>query len=342
MAGVDLVIELPAVWASSPAERFASAGVELLSKTGIVSVLSCGSESGNAKALTECAAQLEEAENSLLLRNLLKEGMTYASAREKAMGALFGADRAAFLREPNNILALEYLKAIRKLDQPMHFSTVERLGAGHNSCEASDKTASASLLRKMLGSGDILLQKKAMHFLPENTQTLFQKALDDGQYVSNPSKLDCAVLYTLSERTADELKTLPDISEGLENRFLEAVKTAQSVDELLSMVKTKRYTMSRLRRILYNMMLGNTKALTLTSPPYIRILDFEGERGRYLLKEMKKKSTLPIYHSMAQLERDFPEYAAVEKRATRLFNLSCSSFGQENEYMKFTPYSAKH
>ena len=128
------------------------------------------------------------------------------------------------------------------------------------------------------------------------------------------------------------MQALPDISEGLENRFLSAVKEASSVEELLQTVKTKRYTMSRLRRVLWCMMMGTTAALQQTAPPYLRVLDFRAGSGQELLREMKKKSTLPVYHSMAKLERDFPAYAAVEKNATMLFNLCCNRVQHTSEY----------
>ena len=136
---------------------------------------------------------------------------------------------------------------------------------------------------------------------------------------------------------ADALREVPDVSEGLENRLIRAAEETESVSGLLEAVKTKRYTMSRLRRIVWNLMLGNTRALTLSHPPYLRVLAFEKDRGREILGQIKKNSSLPLYHSMAQLERDFPAYAAVEKRASMLWGLCCPEPVRENEYPKNEP-----
>lgn len=332
--GADLVLELPAVWACAPAERFASAGIKLLAGTGCIDFFSCGSESGNRQALPDAAAAACEAERSPILSRFLKEGLTYAAARQKAAEALAGPDTAAYLRDPNNILTIEYLKANAALPSPMGFMTVRRAGTGHDSDKPSDGFASASLLRKMLAEGD----KKAMDYIPPAAAPLFREALSAGRYAPNMEPMDRAILYRLLTMTPEQLRRLPDISEGLENRFLSAAKKAGSVEELLSQVKTKRYTMSRLRRILWYMMLGTTEKLMQSSPPYLRVLDFRADTGRELLREMKKKASLPIYHSMAQLERNFPEYAAIEKNATVLWNLCCPKIQKINEYPLIRPY----
>ncbi len=337
--GADLVLELPAVWASAPAERFASAGISLLYGTGCVSFFSCGSEAGNADQLEKAALLLEEAERSPMISQFLKSGMTYAAAREKTFETLAGSKISGLLCDPNNILALEYLKANRRLHTPMNFMTVKRKGAGHDSDNMSEDTASASFLRDLLGKGQ---WEKAFRFLPAESIPVFQEALTAGRFAPSYKPLDRTILYRLYGMTPEKMRELPDLSEGLENRFLAMAEKASSVEELLTNIKTRRYTLSRLRRILWNMMLENKNTLTASSPPYLRVLDFEGVKGRMLLKEMKRTARLPIYHSMAELERDFPAYAAVEKNATLLFNLCCSPIGQVSEYPKHIPFVRNH
>ena len=333
IAGADVVLELPAVWACAPAERFAFAGVRLLHGTGCVDALSCGSESGDAEALMQAADAALKAESSALLTGFLKGGLTYAAAREKAAEALAGAENAGLLRDPNNILAIEYLKANAALPGPMDFMTVKRAGAGHDSDTPAEGFASASMLRTMLAQDE----QKAKPYIPAEVLPVFREALAAGRYAAGMTPMDRAILYKLSAMTPEQLQALPDISEGLENRFLSAVKEATSVEELLQTVKTKRYTMSRLRRVLWCMMMGTTAALQQTAPPYLRVLDFRAGSGQELLREMKQKSTLPIYHSMAKLERDFPAYAAVEKNATMLFNLCCNRVQHTSEYPLIRP-----
>ena len=332
--GADLVLELPAVWSSAPAERFAAGAVEILAGCGCVKTISCGSESGDAARLIQAAKAVREAENSPLVSQLLKTGITYAAAREQAVRQICGDQAADLLHSPNNILAIEYLKANARMTAPMDFFTVRRQGAAHDSDQA-EETASASMLRSLYA------EKKADtadRYIPEPALEIFSNALKEDRGNTDPSRLERAILFRLQTASAEELKLLPDISEGLENRFLTAAKQARSLDQLLEMVKTKRYTLSRLRRIVWNLMLGNTRALTVSSPPYIRVLDFNQTSGRELLRQMKKSASLPIFHSMAQLEQSFPEYAAVEKRATQLFNLCCPAICDVTEYPKIVPW----
>ncbi len=333
--GADLVLELPAIWASAPAERFAAGAVHILAGTGIVEAISCGSESGDGDSLEKAARELAEAEKSPLLLSLLKEGRTYAAAREETVRRLCGETAAALLREPNNILALEYLKAIQQENaagQNLSFYTVKRLGAGHDSPETAGGTASASKLRQMLQEGE-----DWEAFIPEAIRPLFAEALQRGEAGTDPRLLDRAVLYELLRTPPDKLRTLPDISEGLENRFLKAAETARSVEELLTQVKTKRYTLARLRRILWNLVLQNRRELTGSLPPYIRVLAFQEGTGEKLLREMGRKSSLPVYTSMAALKRDFPEIAEIEQNATRLFGLCCPQPVFISEYPRLRP-----
>ena len=336
LCGADLVLELPAVWACAPAERFAAGAVEILAGCGCVSMISCGSESGDSQQLRQAADAIREAETSPLVARLLKTGITYAAAREEAVRQLCGGQTADLLRSPNNILAIEYLKANAVLNHPMDFFTVRRQGAAHDSDQASGQTASASMLRSLYAAEEGAL---AGEYIPPAALEIFTRALQRGEGNTDPARIERAILYRLKTASADELKILPDISEGLENRFLAAARTARSLPELLDTVKTKRYTLSRLRRIIWNLMLGNTRSLTLSSPPYLRVLDFNQTRGRELLRQIKKNAALPVFHSMADLEKTFPVHAEVEKRATMLFNLCCPEVAEVTEYPKIVPYS---
>ena len=334
-AGADLVVELPAAWASAPAERFAPGAVHILAGAGVVDAVSCGSESGDGAALEQAARALIKAERDPLLPRLLAEGKTYAAAREEAVRTLCGAETAALLREPNNILALEYLKAAateKKAGRPLSFFTVKRLGAGHDSDTPEGGTASASKLRQMLGTGG-----DWAGYIPEEARPLFLDALEKGEAPADPRRMDRAVLFKLLSTPPETLRRLPDVSEGLENRFLKAAEKAKTAEELLGMVKTKRYTLSRLRRILWNLMLENREALTASLPPYIRVLAYRDGTGQQLMREIGRKGALPLYTSMADIRRDFPEIAEVELNATRLFGLCCPEPVRVDEYPRLRP-----
>ena len=168
--GADLVLELPAVWASAPAERFAAGAVEILAGCGCVKMISCGSESGNAGLLIQAAEAVRKAENSPLVSQLLKTGITYAAAREEAVRQIYGYSAADLLHSPNNILAIEYLKANAGLAAPMEFFTVQRQGAVHDSDQA-EETASASMLRGLYAEKESdtvisLFRNLHLRFLP--------------------------------------------------------------------------------------------------------------------------------------------------------------------------------
>ena len=337
LSGADLVLELPAVWASAPAERFAAGAVQILAGCGCVDMISCGSEAGDAHLLQQAADAVRQAECSPAITGLLKTGITYAAAREQAVRGLYGDRVADLLHSPNNILAIEYLKANAGLTHPMEFFTVRRQGAAHDSSQTKGQTASASFLRSLYASEEA---STAGEYIPPAALEIFTHVLKQGSANTDPARMERAILYRLQTATADELKILPDISEGLENRFLTAAKTARSLSELLDMVKTKRYTLSRLRRIVWNLMLGNTRA----ADPLLAALPAGAglqpdSRGRELLRQIKKNASLPVFHSMADLERTFPVYAEVEKRATTLFNLCCPEVAEVTEYPKIVPYS---
>ena len=330
--GADLVLELPAVWASAPAERFAAGAVAVLAGTGVVDALSCGSESGDAPALQRAAALLPQAEQSPLLPAFLSEGMTYAAARQKAAARLAGPEAAALLREPNNILALEYLKAMQAQKAGFRFFTVRRLGAGHDSPSPEGDTASASAIRRLLAEGEGWAR-----YIPAEVYPLFADAVREGKAGTDPERMGRAALYKLLSSSPEALREIPDVAEGLENRFRKAAEEAASISGLLELVKTKRYTLSRLRRILWNLMLDNRKALTAGLPPYIRVLACRKGTGQQLLREIGQNGSLPLYASMADIRRDFPEIAQVELNATRLFGLCCPEPARINEYPRLRP-----
>ena len=193
-------------------------------------------------------------------------------------------------------------------------------------------TASASKLRQMLGAGEDWAA-----YIPAEARPLFLDALERGEAPADPRQMDRAVLFKLLSTPPESLRQLPDISEGLENRFLKAAERAGSAEELLGLVKTKRYTLSRLRRILWNLMLGNREPLVVSLPPYIRVLAYRDGTGQQLMREIGQKGTLPLYTSMADIRRDFPEIAEVELNATRLFGLCCPEPVRIDEYPRLRP-----
>lgn len=322
-SGVNLVIELPAVYSVAGAEKFASAGVSLLSALGVVDVLSFGSESGDIKALSKCADACLCKKVSEKTAEFLETGISYPNAREKAVELIYGKNISKLLKTPNNILGVEYLKSLKNTSIAPF--TVKRKGALHDSKDFSENIASASLLRETLATKDI---KNTENFFPEEAFDIFSEEFAKG-HTASMDKLSETILYKLRSMSVSDFKKLPDVSEGLENRLFEASKLATSPNDFLNRVKTKRYTLSRIKRIVIFALLGIEKTLLDTPPQYIRVLAFD-EKGKALLKEAKEKSSLPIYHSFAKIRKDFPKFAQKEALASDLFRYACKVIPKGN------------
>lgn len=262
--GADLVIELPAVYAAANAERFAGGGVRIANALKSVNYLAFGCEDDDISELKKAADAPSDSRINSLVKQKMQDGDYYPRAFEAAVREVLGNRTADFLSTPNNILAVEYL---RQLDERIKPLPIKRIGAVHNSQIASENYASASHIRELLRNG-----KSAQGFLPE--------APEDITY---PEKLDTALLYRLRTISAEELRSLPEVCEGIENRIITAAQTASSADELISAVKTKRYTHARIRRILACALLGITEELQSRKADYCRVLGFTNE-GAKLLK----------------------------------------------------------
>lgn len=310
--GIDLVLELPVLYALGSAERFADGAVALLQATGCLDTLVFGSESGDLPALERAARLCLEAEKSPLLRQLLKEGCSYPTARERAVAQLGGKSVSALLSSPNNTLGIEYLKAMQRRKATFGAQTILRVGASHDG-EPEGDFASASWLRRHALAGEELSS-----YLPVQPADSAPR-----QSFADPARLEAAILWRLRSMTAEDFSRLPDVTEGLENRLYAAARTAPSVSDFLAAVKTKRYPLARLRRIICYAMLGIRAEDCVKPPAYLRIIGFN-DRGKELLRAIDRRCALPLMSSFAELERRFPDFALPEKTATDLQALACA------------------
>jgi predicted nucleotidyltransferase len=282
--GVDLVLELPTVWASSSAEGFAMGAAALLDATGVVDTLSFGSESGSLDKLQTAADCLLTEEYRQALAQLLETGMAFAAARQRAAISCIGAG-AACLASPNNNLAVEYLKALRRLDSHMIPMTVPRQGAGHDADEAAEGFTSAGALRKMLLEGR---WTQAEPYLP-----------DGGAQLLKASGLACldwcerGVLARLKTLSPSDFAQLPDSGEGLCNRLADAALRGCSLEEIYTLAKTKRYAHSRVRRLVLWAFLGLTAADRPERPLYVRVLGMN-ERGQTVNEEVSSYCAVAV------------------------------------------------
>jgi cytidyltransferase-like protein len=284
--GADLVIELPVVFSLNTAQKFAFGAVSTLKATGVINTLVFGSECGEVNELKKAAELMlnEPEEVSAEIKELIKSGKSYPSARAKAYGNC-GAD---VLSSPNDILGAEYIRAARQIGMTCEFVPVKRVGPEHDSSEIHQSTASASEIRRIIRSGGDITD-----FIPMSADFP----------IYDSSRLDAAIIAKLRTCGSEYLSNINDVGEGLENRFIAAASVTHTLDSLCKAVKTKRYTLSRIRRIAWSSYLGLTKELCSLSPSYIRILGMN-DKGKAILKQMKKTASLPIVVKAADYKND--------------------------------------
>lgn len=318
--GVDLVIELPVPWAVSTAELFAKGGLSILQGLGCVDALAFGCETADKEMLIKAADAVCDIKVHEQIKEELTGGITYAVSRENAVRKLYGDKIADIISKPNNILAVEYLKAMRSLGSNFDIMPILRRGAEHDSLKENGEFSSASALRIMLERGD----EKAFEYMPCGSVAEFKRLQNVGRAPVAIDDSERAILSRLRMLTVEEIKEAPDISEGLENRIYNAIQSATSLEELYSIVKTKRYTHSRIRRIITSLYLGIAPQDALHKVPYIRVLGFN-ERGREILRAAKDNAAMPIIMKSSQ-SYDLPEYGKhifdLECKATNLYNLA--------------------
>ncbi len=278
--GVDLVIELPVCYSINSAERFAYGAVAIADKMGVIDALCFGSEAGEISDFVTAAELLnnEPKEVSQKISELMDKGINYPQAREKAYK---GHINSELLSKPNNILGLEYVRALKKLNSKIEPKTIKRIGAGYNEIGYVGEFNSATGIRECIKN-----REEYKQFLPKSAYELTDKA----EKFSEEALFD-VLRYAVMTLGTQKLKDINDVSEGLENKIYKAVLDAKSFSEALDIIKSKRYTMSRIRRILYSVILGFKKEEK--EPEYIRVLGMNC-LGREILREMKEKSCLPI------------------------------------------------
>ena len=307
--GIDTVIELPVTYACASAERFAFGGIFLLKSLGCVDEIYFGSECGDISLLENTADILLSADIPEKIKKYLSLGQTFAKARENAVSEI-SETAADILRYPNNILAVEYIKSAKILDTSFSVNTVRRTGTGHNSTMTNGNIASATLIRQMITQNNNDFKK----YIP----------FSDIPDIHSFSKLETAFLYSLRMMSPDKFSVLPDVSEGLENRLYSAVRNGISSDDILSLAKTKRYTMSRLKRILLYAFLGISRSDCDILPQYIKILGFSS-KGRTVLRKMRETAGLPVimrYSDVRKLSSDARYIYSLESRCDDIYALS--------------------
>ena len=310
LCGADIVCEMPVLWSMSTTQNFALAGVWQLYNMGCEKIV-FGSESGDIEALKKAADVLSGDGFFTIATEKAKSGVTFAVAREQAAAEL-GVD-ISLLQNANDNLGIEYISAAKKLNLPIEFHCIKRLGAMHDSREIVGGFVSASLIREELLKGNIGYVER---FMPREVRGIIQP-----EQIADISRLENAVLCSLRTKTPQELKNLPDISEGLENKIYFSARVATSLDELYNMIKTKRYTMARIRRLVLSAFLNFDGKFFMRTPPYVRLLGFSPQGAAHLKKPQGIIPVITRASQIKELEKDSRQVFETECRATDIYAL---------------------
>lgn len=286
MNGVDLIIELPAMHSMQSAEIFAENAVYILNSLNLIDTIAFGTETDNSEVLTETANLLanEPAMFKSIIRAEMNSGVPFFTARANAVGKMLGKAHMSALSSPNNILAIEYIKALIRLNSRIKPLAIKRIGTGHDKAGAADGISSASQIREFICCNNI----DYLNLVPENCHTIYKNAKKH-----DISKLDSAVIAHFLKTDAEDIQNAPDVSEGLENKIKKSAQSAKNIRELCDFAKSKRYSYSRIRRIVLNSYLNISTKDQKTRPQYVKALNFT-DIGQRMLHHIKSSGVLPV------------------------------------------------
>lgn len=324
--GADLVIELPAVFALAPAQRFALGGIALLHSMGVVTDLLFGAETDRLDTLTSVSHILEKEppEFSGKIKEKLSLGVNYPTARECALKELFPGG-GNLLSTPNNILGVEYQRALLRLSSPIRPHIVKRFGSGHHDMETAGAIASATAIRSLLEK-----QESVESFVPAESMEIIRTAVSSREAPVNAKWFEPILMASLRTKKVSDIAAISEVCEGLENRIMEAAYRVSTLEELVECVKSKRYTQTKIERILWKSLLGITQEFDNGPPEYIRILGMN-QTGMKLLSAAKKNAALPLITKPSRLRgNDMFEF---DVRTSGIYSLAFpSNRVYRNEY----------
>lgn len=328
--GADLVIELPTIYSISSAENFAEGAVKILNSLKIVDTLSFGMEASDIATLNNIANVLytEPKEYVTMLSHELQKGNSFPKSRENALMMYLNDIKryANVMSGSNNILAIEYLKALRKTKSSMTPIGIKREKVLYQDEYVVDEFASATAIRKMLMTRQFDDIRKVM---PKSSYMILGGELKQGHYVIDLSKFEKEIIYTLRRMSIEQIKDLPDVTEGLENTIKNAADSCNTLDELINIIKSKRFTQTRIQRILIYALLGINKKQMATArkiDPYVRVLGFN-KKGKNLISEIARiNPKINIVTSVKKYmdsvaNKNLKEMLETDIRATNIYTL---------------------
>lgn len=331
--GCDLVLELPPQYAVSSAEFFAKGAILTQKKTHLADAISFGTESGELEDLMLIAETLRDRKEEVdfLIGKHMSSGELYPRAREKALSEILKKNLSDIFL-PNNILALEYIRAIIENNVSLEMHTLKRTGLGYHDTfedhETKDINPSATAIRKLINE-----EKGFKNHVPENLSHLMENYIKDHRLPSDEKLYDYFSYRLLTD--PESILLLDDAGDGLGERILKSrdrLKDFRTTDEFASFIKTKRYAFTRIRRLMlqFAMFLDRTDydILRKTSPKYVKILAFN-DKGAEILKKASETSEIPIIHSLKSVDISI---TSIDQKASSLYSLIKDDYDRLSDY----------
>ncbi|MDR5658304.1 nucleotidyltransferase [Serpentinicella sp. ANB-PHB4] len=342
--GVDLIVELPTAYACSSAEFFARGAVSLLESLKVVDCISFGSEKGEISLLSTIADIINTAppQYTYELKQSIKKGNSFPTARSHAIAKYIAANQDIYprirfddvidiIKSPNNILSIEYLKAIKSINSNITPYTIKRIASHYHSTSITSNIASATAIREHLKNE--VDMNKIQNVIPDLSYQIFNSYLKDGLSPIFIENLQEMIFTIIRRSTPNELIDFFDVVEGLENKLYKCGITNNDINDFLECANSKRYTITRIKRILIHILLNFKKSDFIRynnyAPPYARVLAFNN-KGREILKLCKTTSNIPIINKLSKYKPETSiaqEVLNLDIRATNIYSLllNCSN-----------------
>ena len=354
--GADLVIELPYIYACNSSHEFARGAAGILNGIGCVDALVFGAETDDMDTLGRAAraAAGTDDRSSAYIKEEMKNGVSYPEALTRSVEKIYGAQTAAVLREPNNLLGIEYMKALRELGSGIKPFIVGRRSAAHGESlemlherKQEQRIASGTAVRKAVYAGGA---RAAEMLVPDTSFSIISgyersSGFSFTEYRDKIKKNMFELLkYKIITSDESELAEVYGVAEGLENRLKSCISDAEDIDGLIDSVKSKRYTRARISRTLMHLLINlrTTDFETLRETYCARVLGFSPTGGK-LLRLMSESSAIPVFSNLSRLDKRSPEAARVLKydmRASDVYALLYGSGDAPGRERRFVPYAA--
>ena len=319
---VDMVIELPTIYSISSAENFALGGIKILNEIGNIDYLVFGIEEDNLQELQAIADALvnENDEFKSKIKTELDKGNSYPKAREIALKKVLSSENVEnIMQKPNNILAIEYLKALKITNSRIKPFAIKRKNSMHHDKNINENYASGTYIRKLFIENNV---DEISKVVPKYTYERLSELKSKGTYVTSINDFSDIVIYKIRMMTKEEISQIADINEGLENSIKLASTTCKTIDEIIDKVSTKRYTKTRISRILTYILLDITKSdmeQSKKNDPYIRVLGINKKCEEILSTINDSK----LITSLKKFEENNGENELlnIDKKATEIYTI---------------------